>query len=128
MILYEYVDTRGGGVMTFWVATKEVREHAGYLDQALDRLEQTSNPDKLPGIFVGPVAPSRHVYKLRLGGKVRLRPMLCLGPVDNPKELTFLIGAFERNWKLDPPDAVQRADERRDEIIADPKKRRRRWR
>jgi hypothetical protein len=94
------------------------------LDQALDRLEQ-AKPDSLPGIMVGPIAPSLHVYKLRLGGKVRLRPMLCKGPIRPDAELTFLQGAFERNNKLDPRDAFARADERRLEVLDQPQKRKR---
>jgi hypothetical protein len=78
MILFEYVDSAGRGAMTNWVKTKEVREFSGAIDQALDRLEQAGST--MPGFFVGPLASHRHVYKLRLGGKVRLRPLLCKGP------------------------------------------------
>jgi len=116
MILYEYVDAGGRGAMTNWLKTKEVREHSWVLDQALDRLGQSA-PEALPGFFAGPLASHRHIYKLRLGGKVRLRPLLCKGPVEPRRELTFLILAFERNWKLEPAEAPARAERRRQEIL-----------
>src|SRR5436309_8399056 len=115
MILYEYVDGAGRGAMTNWVKTKEVREFSGAIDQALDRLEQADST--MPGFFVGPLASHRHIYKLRLGSKVRLRPLLCKGPGDPDRELTFLMPAFERNWEFHPPDAPARAERRRQEIL-----------
>lgn len=124
MILYEYVDAGGRGAMTSWMRTKGAREHSWQLDHALDRLEQ-AGVASLPGFFVGPLASFRHVYKLRLGGRVRLRPLLCKGPIEPERELTLLIPAFERNWKLDPPDAPAKAERRRQEILFDRSRRRR---
>jgi len=110
--------------MTSWVKTKKGREHSWHLDHALDRLEQAAAAS-LPGFFVGPLASYRHIYKLRLGGRVRLRPLLCREPIEPERELTFLIPAFERNWKLDPPDAPAKAERRRQEILFDGSRRRR---
>ncbi len=50
------------------------------LDQALDRLEQ-ANAEALPGLLAGTKKGYPHVRKLQLGGKVRLRPLLCTGPL-----------------------------------------------
>src|SRR5262249_20530851 len=124
MILYEYVDLGGRGAMTGWVKTKEAREHAGYLVQALSRLEQVASTESLPGRVAGPLALYRHIYKLRMGGKVRLRVLLCKGPCEPAREMTLLMPAFERNWKLEPPDAPARADRRRQEILFDSRRRR----
>jgi hypothetical protein len=94
------------------------------LEQALDRLEQ-ARPEDLPHLIAGPLSSHHELYKLQVGGKIRLRPILCRGPADKRRELTFLVPAYERNWKFDPPDAVKRAQRRLNEIKADPEKRRR---
>lgn len=92
------------------------------LDQALDRLEQV-DADALPALLAGAKKGYPHIRKLQLGGKVRLRPLLCTGPHDKREELTFLMPAFERNGKFDPTDAVQQADKRREEVESDEAKR-----
>jgi len=123
MILYEYVDGRGLGAMTGWMGTKEAREHDWYFDQAADRLSQAS-PEALPGFVAGPLIGYRHLYKLRLGGKVRLRPILCKGPIEPERELTFLVPAFERGGRIEPADALAKADRRRQEVLFDGSRRR----
>jgi hypothetical protein len=123
MILYEYAGGRGHGAMSDWMGTKEAREHSWYFEQAVDRLSQAA-PESLPGIVAGPLRGHRHLYKLRLGGKVRLRPLLCKGPLEPERELTFLLPAFERDGRLHPADALAKADRRRQEILFDDRRRR----
>lgn len=103
--------------MTLWY---EELDHVSQalLDQALDRLEQV-DADALPALFAGAKKGYPHIRKLQLGGKVRLRPLLCTGPQDKRKELTLLMPAFERNGKFDPNDAVEQADKRREEVERD---------
>lgn len=103
--------------MTAWTAELDHVSRA-LLDQALDRLEQ-SDAEALPRQLAGAKSGFPHIRKLQLGGRVRLRPLLCTGPQDKREELTFLVPAFERNGKFDPANAVQQADERRLAVEAD---------
>jgi hypothetical protein len=82
------------------------------LDQALDRLEQ-ADFDDLPRMIAGTLPRYPEIRKLQIGGKVRLRPLLCTGPINKREELTFVMPAYERNWQFDPKDAVEQADKRR---------------
>lgn len=93
------------------------------LDQKLDQLEQVNDPALLPALLVG--TSQIHVYKLRIGGKIRLRPMVCRGTGDPKLEITLLHPAYERDGRLDPQDAPERAEQRRQEILADPSRRKR---
>jgi hypothetical protein len=91
------------------------------LNQKLDRLVQMDyelayNTKLLSGV----IAKSGHIHKLVIHGDVMMRPMLCLGPVDTDGEYTLLIGAIEKDWKLDPHDCVRRALQRRADIVTDP--------
>jgi len=92
------------------------------LHRKLKALEDTE-PDLVPGLLEGPIRGHPHIYKLKIGGKIRLRPLLCKGPIDNNKELTFLMGATERDYKWDPPNALVVAEARRQEIISNPERR-----
>jgi len=93
------------------------------LDNYLKRIEQT-NPDALPGLVHG-VKGYPRLRKLKIGGRLRLRPLLCKGPCDMDNEITLLIGAIEKDWEFIPVNAREMADARRLEILQDPTRRRR---
>jgi hypothetical protein len=92
-----------------------------HMEHALDRLVQAKLVD-LPGMLAGTTPKTPHVHKLKLGGKLRQRPMWCRGPL--PSELTFLFPAYERNGAFVPPDAPNQAEKRRKEIVDDSTRRR----
>ena len=69
----------------------------------------------LPDILAGTDTPG--ILKLKVKGKVQLRPMLCKGPINNDKEFTLLIGATERDFCLVPDKADEKADDRKKIII-----------
>lgn len=79
----------------------------------------------MPGLIAGPIKHMPNIYKLQVGGKVRLRPLLCRGPVNKNAELTFLVGATERDGLFHPPGVKALAEERLKKLIADPKLRKR---
>ena len=91
------------------------------LDQKIDMLAQ-AGPNLPPGLLSG-VPKYGHIRKLRVRGSVQLRPLLCFGPFDMNEEFTFLLGAVERDWKLRPHNAIERANENREELIAAPTRR-----
>lgn len=121
-LLYDYIDARNINDFQKWTQCLESRYRA-MLNRKLKALEDETERGLLPGLIDGPLKGHPHIYKLRLGGRVRLRPMLCKGPVNNDTELTLLIGATERDSKFDPINAPVLAVARRDEIINDIKRR-----
>lgn len=121
MILFEWVAGREraeDGALTAFRAELTIAQQA-QLDSATMRLEGVDNADMVPKLIAG-VKGYRHIYKLQIGGKVRLRPLLCRGPMptdDKNQVLTFLIGARERDMKFVPRDAPKKAKQRREDLI-----------
>jgi hypothetical protein len=64
-----------------------------------------------------------HIYKLKVQGNPKLRPLLCKGTVDNEKEYTLLVGAMEIQWEYEPKDALVQDSDRRKKLLIDPAKR-----
>ena len=93
------------------------------LNRRLKALEDETEHGLIPGLVEGPIRGFRHIYKLKIGGKVRLRPLLCKGPIDNENELTLLMGATERDYRYDPFNAPSTAENRRQEIMVDIRRR-----
>ena len=95
-----------------------VAQIAAFQDK-IDTLEK-SGPGLVPGfISETPVAPN--IYKMKIKGNKgmkQLRPMCCRGPFE-PNEYTILIGAIEKDRKLIPADVKKRAQDNRNELIAD---------
>jgi len=119
--LFDYVDFKGNSIKKWTLSL--LRSDQIKFRQKLDML-------KIAGSDLPPKLLSRtnsaHIMKLRFigKGKVQLRPMLCKGPIDNDKEFTLLLGAQEKGFKLDPPNADHEAEKLRQQVIADPKARR----
>ena len=116
--IFEYIDHRGKGVLTDWHLDAAVR---GKLEDKLDLLE-TSGPDLPPNLLA---SLGSNIWKLKVHGKVQLRPHLCFGPVTEDDEVTFLAQAIEKDWKLDPWNVFDLAKQRRGEVIEDPEHMRR---
>ena len=93
--------------------------------QAKIDLFERGGPDLTPGLIAGPVA--KNIYKMKIKGHkghVQLRPMLCYGPVSET-EITLLVGAIEKGFKLIPETCKVTAQENRGILIADKRRRRR---
>jgi len=118
--LFDFVNCHGKNEIKSW--TKELqKKELAKLNAKLDLLALHGD-DLLPDTLAN--TPTPGVLKLRVHGKVQLRPMLCRGPIDIFGEYTLLIGAFERGGEFDPSKADQIADERKLEINRDPTNRR----
>lgn len=119
MIVYEYVD-REGGVITSWELQKRERAR---LDAKIDMLRAVDF-DTAQQMIRG-VKNHRGVFKYQVTVQhVQLRPLLCYGPSKPRQELTFLVAAYERDWKWEPANAPDIATERISEVKDDPAKRR----
>lgn len=127
MKVYEWVDHRGNGVVTDWSLQQQQRAK---LDQKLHLLvgaevnPTTRQADLPPQLLVGPNFHGEpFVYKMKVHGNVQLRPMLCLGPLDEDS-WTILCAATERDRRLLPLDAAKIAEARRQTILSDATRRR----
>lgn len=121
MILYEYQDRRGRGAYTNW--RLGIPERAR-LEAKLDMLRKLESREAAENILHG-IRGHGGLAKLKVRVRnVQLRPIFCYGPGNAMHELTFLLGAYERDWEWDPPDAPRKAWERKAEIEADGSRRR----
>jgi hypothetical protein len=129
VILFQHVDRRRRGSLDEWLEGLEDRERAAISSKllSLQRIVCTSEADWGNCGLRGPIRGFKHLYKMKLGGSVQLRPIFCRGPVKTLEEVTFLLGALEVGGKWEPEDAPKRAEERRKEVSADVS-RRREWR
>ena len=121
--VYEFLVRPKVGVIELWLKQARIQKRAkALLNQKLDLLEQMG-PDLPPDLLAGPI--EGHIYKLRIRAqRVQLRPLLCRGPLHNNDEFTLLYGATERDNELVPTNVVQRAEENRQDILAEPQRRR----
>ena len=115
MTLWDYKNHDGDNLIRLWARKERLTpRERGQLNQKLDTLVRIGF-DLAHGTFLrGPIED--HTYKLVVHSTRMLRPMLCRGPLDNHAEATLLCGAIERDWKLDPPDALARAAKHREHI------------
>jgi hypothetical protein len=99
-----------------------VAQIAAFQDK-IDTLVE-AGPEMVPG-FISETPVAKGVYKMKIKGNKgmkQLRPMCCRGPF-GPNEYTILIGAIEKDGKLIPKDAKERAQRNLEELRADPTRR-----
>ena len=126
--IYEYLDG-DESALGRWLRVQDIpARDRGQLKQKMDMLAQ-NGMELHPGLLAGPIASKRkpkmqsHIYKLIVHGQRMLRPMLCRGPIDMDGEFTLLSGAIEKDGILDVD--AEDAEVRRQEVIADPNRKRR---
>lgn len=118
-LLYDYLDAGGHNIIKEWSEGLGKRERIK-LNQKLDMLENYG-PNLPPQLLAGPVFD--HVYKLKIQGNPKPRPLLCKGPINNDVEFTLLLGAFEIQWQLTPKNSLEHAANNRQAIIDNPLRR-----
>jgi hypothetical protein len=119
--LFDYLDVGGYNDFENWSEGLQKPDLAR-LNRKLKMLED-NGPNLGTGLLAGPIKGYAHIYKLKINGRVALRPLLCKGPIDNEREFTLLMGAFEIGSAWQPPNARSEAVTRRDTVIATPKRR-----
>jgi hypothetical protein len=119
--IYDYLDHRGN-VIEDWLNNElQVPERARIM-RKLDALHD-NGPDLSSELLSD--TPSPHIKKIRVNGQVAPRLLICRGPVNiTGREYTLLFGCTERDRKFVPPNALARAEENREFVIAQPLKRR----
>ena len=118
-IIYDYVDPVNGNLFRAWTARLQKKERAK-LNQRLDSLA-IHGPGMIPGI-VSPTGISS-IFKLKIHGKVQLRPLLCEGPGRGEDAFTLLLGAVEISDDYVPKDAPLVASRLRESLIKDMRRR-----
>jgi len=117
--LYDYKDENGNNDFKEWTKKLQKVERAK-LNAKLDMLASKGS-ELFPHVLTD--TPTPGIQKLRIKGKVQLRPMLCKGPINKEKEFTLLIGAKERGSCLVPDKADEKANDRKQIIIENPNRR-----
>ena len=115
--IYDFTDTRNESVIQKWADDIRLPERErGRLDLKVDMLSkngETLSHQLLAG------TKSKHIKKIKVKGNIQLRPLLCRGPISMEQEFTFLLGAVERDWELEPKDALKRAEDNRQVLLRD---------
>ncbi|MEK7993365.1 MAG: hypothetical protein AAB403_06120 [Planctomycetota bacterium] len=126
MPLWTFVSESGRDVLKEWAREARLATRVrARLDQKLDVLRRQSFEILIhTHLLAGPIAKQLHIYKLRVDGQVAVRVMLCRGPLPGEPGYTLLAGALERDRRLTPADAPERATRNRDKVISDPVHRR----
>jgi hypothetical protein len=123
--VYFYLEgMRRDNCIRAWLESERVSiaQIAAFQDK-IDTLE-VSGPQMVPG-FISETPVAKDIYKMKIKGNKgmkQLRPMCCRGPF-GPSEFTILFGAVERDGKLIPGDAKERAQKNLMALKADPTRR-----
>lgn len=119
--IYDYVNLHGQNEIKDWTENEVQKSQRGKLDEKLDKLKLYGDA-LYPDILTG--TPVAGIQKLRVRGKVQLRPLLCKGPIKIHEEYTLLKGAKEIGDKWEPSGAPAAANKIKQEVINNPNKRR----
>lgn len=116
--LYDFMNMKGENEFKEWTKNLETRERAK-LNEKLDKLQQHGD-GLFPEILTG--TPVAGIQKIRVKGKVQLRPLLCKGPLlDETGQIedayTLLMGAKEIGDKWSPPTAPEKANKKKQEVV-----------
>ena len=111
----DFTDAPGESVIQGWATVLGISSRMrGRFDSKVDMLIK-NGPGLSPQLLAGTKAG--HIKKLKIKGDIQLRPHLCIGPIENDKEYTFLAGAVERDWRLIPEDVLIQAQACRTNLI-----------
>lgn len=118
-LLYDFLDARGENVILQWLKSLQ-KEQLAKVNAKLKLLAQ--NGDGLFPSLLTPAVGSKHIREIVVSGKVAIRLLLCRGPFFLERECfeyTLLLGAFERDNRYVPKNAVAKAEENREIVLAD---------
>lgn len=118
-LIYDYLHPTHGNLMRAWRRGLQRKEQAK-LDSKIDALAM-HGPELVPGILAPTGTAS--IFKLKVQGQVKLRPMVCEGPGQGERAYTFLLGAKEIAWVYVPAGAPATAAEYRQDLIQHPERR-----
>jgi hypothetical protein len=123
--VYFYLEgLRRDNAIRSWLEAERVSlAQIATFQEKIDTLTE-SGPSMVPG-FITETPVAKDIYKMKIKGNKgmkQLRPMCCRGPF-GPNEYTILTGAVEKDGKLVPEDAKERAQKNLEALRADPTRR-----
>lgn len=118
--LFDYLDSSGHNSIKSWTESLQKTDRAK-LHERLDKLAKHGDA-LIPRILTGTTVAG--ISKLRIHGRVQLRPLLCKGPISVDEEYTLLAGAKEVQDKLTPRGIELTALARKKEVATNNKKHR----
>ena len=113
--LYDFLDSNSVNMIKQWADGLQKAER-GKLREKIDKLAMHGDalhPHMLSDSGVA------GIQKLRVQGGVKLRPLLCKGPVALHTEYTLLMGAKEIGSKWSPKDAPSTANQNKKAVALD---------
>jgi hypothetical protein len=120
--LFDFTDAEGNNMIQGWADSLPLQKRTrAKLESKIDMLAKAG--DDLPPGLLQPTR-CKHIMEIATKGNVAVRLMLCRGPFDMSQEFTFLYGSRERDKKYVPRDAPERADSNRNDLQANPRRRR----
>jgi len=127
--LFDYRDERGNNLIADWTRRLQKPQRIK-LRSKLDDLA-SFGPELPPSLLMK--TEVEYIYKLKVQGNPKLRPMLCFGPFfikdletgeeKREEAFTLLVGTKEISSKFEPPQADVEAAIRRRRVLADPNRR-----
>src|SRR5437588_13044223 len=125
-LIYDYISERGVNEIAAWTRSLQKRERAK-LRSKLNMIAE--NGSDLPGLLLK--TEVEYIYKIKVQGNPKLRPMICHGPFEEIDDetgeecetVTLLVGAKEISWEFEPKDADIEAGIRRQIILHNRKRR-----
>lgn len=118
---FDYIDSSGENVIRAWLQQQGAGVRAKF-NTWIMHLEATP-----PGSWTRPFVDTlsrdcRGLIEIRVQrSKIQYRLLGFRGP--NKREVTLVLGALEKEGKLEPPSACQQALSRKGEVEADPTRR-----
>jgi hypothetical protein len=125
-LIYDYINERGENEIAEWTRNLQKRERAKLRSKLIMIAENGPN---LPGLLLK--TEVEYIYKIKVQGNPKLRPMICFGPFNEIDEetkeecetVTLLVGAKEISWDFEPKGADIEAGIRRQIILHNRKRR-----
>lgn len=112
--IYDYLDADGANEIKKWTEGLQSKER-GKLKEKIDKLAMHGE-ELYPQILTDSGVTG--IQKLRVQGSVKLRPLLCRGPMLPKEEYTFLLGAKEIGGRFSPKDAPETASKNKKIVAA----------
>lgn len=115
--VWHYKDEKGVDVIAEWLSALQKRERIK-LQLKIDMLSRYGS--ELPPLLLSETGEP-HIKKLKVHGKIQLRPLLCKITEDDDvnEEFVFLLGAFEVQSKYVPANALEIAVSHRENLLKD---------
>lgn len=130
-LIYDYIDEHGLNDIAEWTRKKLQKPQRAKLNSKLNMMAENGS-DLPPGLLIK--TEVEYIYKIKVQGNPKLRPMVCkglfkvideeTGEEKDEEAYTLLVGAKEISWDFETKGADFEAAIRRQIILDNPERRR----